>query len=150
MPAIPRQVEYALMALVDMHSAPAGQLFAVRELGERHHVPFDVLSKAMQRMARAGILSAVQGVNGGYRIARELGSVSLLEVLDAVSGEMHTVNCLKSDKSCPLETSCTVSSIMSDLDARLRHFYAGICISDLVDGRLHTICGDPTSATKSG
>ncbi len=102
MPAIPRQVEYALMALVDMQSGEDAQLFAVRELCDRHGVPFDVLSKAMQRLTRAGILSAVQGSNGGYRLERNLAEVTLLDVIDAVSGEVRAVNCLQSNKTCPL------------------------------------------------
>ncbi len=133
MAAIPRQVEYALMALADMHGTSDGRLFAVRELCERHLVPFDVMSKSMQRLARAGILSAVQGVNGGYQITNDLLGVSLLDVIDAVSGEIRAVNCLMTDKSCPLETSCNVTRVMGELDARLRAFYAEIQIVDLVE-----------------
>ncbi|MDA1044717.1 MAG: Rrf2 family transcriptional regulator, partial [Verrucomicrobia bacterium] len=77
----------------------------------------------------------VLGVNGGYRIARSLGKVSLLEVMDTVSGEIHAVNCLARDKVCPLETSCNVTSFMAELDTRLRAFYAEISISDLVRPR---------------
>ena len=149
MAAIPRQVEYALMALADMYGSADGRLFSVRELCERHLVPFDVMSKSMQRLARAGILSAVQGVNGGYQIANQLESVSLLDVMDAVSGEIRAVNCLRSDKTCPLETSCNVTSFMSELDTRLRAFYSDILISDLVQPRMsmRTVIANLSGAT---
>lgn len=131
---MPKQVEYALMALADMQSASPGQLFAVRELSDRHQVPFDVMSKTMQRISRAGILRSVQGVHGGYQIIKDLASVSLLALMQAVLGEVAAVNCLKKGISCPLAETCNVSGPMRVLDARLRDLYSTITVLSLIDG----------------
>jgi Rrf2 family transcriptional regulator, nitric oxide-sensitive transcriptional repressor len=129
---IPKQVEYALMALADMQTANPGQLFSARELCDRHHVPFDVMSKTMQRLGRAGILRSVQGVQGGYQIIKDLSRISLLDLMESVLGEVAAVNCLKKGVSCPLAATCNVSGPMRVLDERLRRLYADIRVSELV------------------
>lgn len=131
---MPRQVEYALMALADMQAADPGQLFAVRELSERHQVPFDVMSKTMQRLGRAGILRSVQGPHGGYQIIKSLAHVSFLELTEAVLGDVAAVNCLKEGRRCPRSGNCNVSGPMRLLDERLRELYSTITVLSLIDG----------------
>jgi len=131
---MPKQVEYALMALADLQEADPGQLFAARELSERHQVPFDVMSKTMQRLGRAGILRSVQGSHGGYQIIKNLSNVSLLEMMEAVLGGIAAVNCLKKGVTCPLADTCNVSGPMRVLDDRLRELYRTISILSLING----------------
>lgn len=131
---MPKQVEYALMALADMQEADPGQLFAVRELSGRHQVPFDVMSKTMQRLGRAGILRSVQGPHGGYQIIKNLSRVSFLELMEAVLGKVAAVNCLKEGSACPRAGHCNVSGPMRVLDERLREFYSTITVMSLIDG----------------
>jgi len=134
MATLPRQVEYALMALTDMHRAHPGQLFAVRALCDKHHVPFDVMSKAMQRMARAGLLRAVKGVNGGYQIIKDLSAVTLLELMEAIMGKVGTVACQRSGKPCPRNGGCNVSDSMGMLNRRFRDLYRDTMLLELIDG----------------
>ncbi|MCE9615753.1 MAG: Rrf2 family transcriptional regulator [Lentisphaerae bacterium] len=132
MAALPRQVEYALMALADMHQAHPGQLFAVRGLCEAHQVPFDVMSKTMQRLARAKILRAVKGVNGGYQIIKDLSAVTLYDLMEAIMGSVGAVACLKDGKECPLEHCCNVSESMLALDRKLKDVYRGTSVLELL------------------
>lgn len=129
---MPKQVEYALMALADMQAANPGQLFAARELGEQHLIPFDVLAKTMQRLGHAGILRSVQGKNGGYQIIRDLSTVSLLELMEAVVGDIAVVKCLKTSGCCKRSKTCNVSGPMQLLDEKLRELYSGLMIGDLI------------------
>ena len=132
MAALPRQVEYALMALTDMHRSNPGQLFSVRQLCEEHAVPFDVMSKTMQRLARARVLRAVKGVNGGYQIIKSLAEVSLYDLMEAIMGSVGAVACLQSGKECPREPCCNVSESMRALDRRLKDVYRGTSLLELI------------------
>jgi len=131
---VPKQVEYALMALTDMQAARPGQLFAVRGLCERHQVPFDVMSKTMQRLAKSGILRSVQGASGGYQITRDLSTVTLLDLMEAVTREVAAVNCLKSC-GCSRADHCTISRPMNRLNEKMRELYAGLTVTGLIGER---------------
>lgn len=132
MATLPRQVEYALMALTDMQAANPGQLFAVRALCDKHQVPFDVMSKAMQRMARAKMLRAVKGVNGGYQIIKDLSEVTLLDLMEAIMGRVGTVACQRDGKRCPRDGDCNVSDSMALLDRRFKALYETTTVRELI------------------
>lgn len=129
---MPKQVEYALMALSDMQKENPGKLFSVRELCDRHHMPFDVMSKTMQRLAKASILRSVQGANGGYQVAKDLSAVSFLDLMEAVIGKVAAVNCLKK-RGCDRSDSCTIAGPMHRLNEKLCEFYAGVSIMGLIE-----------------
>jgi Rrf2 family protein len=130
---VPKQVEYALMALADMQGANPGKLFSVRELCDRHQVPFDVMSKTMQRLAKTGILRSVQGASGGYQVVRELQDVTLLDVMEAVTDGVAAVNCLKA-RGCVRSKNCTISTPMHRLNEKMRELYAGLTVAGLIGG----------------
>lgn len=129
---VPKQMEYALMALTDMQAARPGQLFSVRELCDRHQVPFDVMSKTMQRLAKDGILRSVQGANGGYQVIRDLSTVTLLDLMEAVTREVAAVNCLKSC-GCPRSGRCTISGPMHRLNEKMRDLYDELTVAGLIE-----------------
>jgi Rrf2 family protein len=128
---VPKQVEYALMALTEMQGAGSGKLFSVRELCDRHQVPFDVMSKTMQRLAKGGILRSVQGANGGYQVIRDLSGVTLLELMEAVLGQVAAVNCLKSC-GCARFDRCTIAGPMSHLNEKMRELYLEMTVAGLI------------------
>ncbi|MBM4151939.1 MAG: Rrf2 family transcriptional regulator [Kiritimatiellaceae bacterium] len=134
--AMPKQVEYALIVLSEMQTASPGHLFSARELGDRHQIPFDVLSKTMQRLGHAGILRSVKGVCGGYQVIKDLSTVSLLDVIEAVSGSLSTVSCLKEGCDCPRVGSCSISDPMRIVDQKLRELYRSLDVAHLVAGRM--------------
>lgn len=128
---VPKQVEYALMALADMQGGNPGQLFSVRELCDRHQVPFDVMSKTMQRLAKNSILRSVQGATGGYQVIKNLEVVTLLDVMEAVSGNVAAVNCLKAC-GCARSEHCTITTPMNRLNEKMRELYAGLTVAGLI------------------
>ena len=130
---LPRQVEYAIIALADMQKAHPGQLFAVRALCERRNIPFDVMSKTMQRLARAKILRSVKGAGGGYQIIKDLEHVSLLDVIEAVQGAVSAVNCLTENGNCPHTGDCDVVGSMQFLDDKLKELYRTMSVLELLD-----------------
>ncbi len=128
---VPKQVEYALMALMDMQGGNPGKLYSVRELCDRHRIPFDVMSKTMQRLAKGGVLRSVQGANGGYQVIRDLSGVTLLELMEAVLGQVAAVNCLKSC-GCARFDRCPIAGPMSRLNEKMRDLYRDLTVAGLI------------------
>jgi len=65
------------------------------------------LSKVMQRMVKAGLVTSKRGPHGGFELARPSKSVTLLEVYESVEGVIEVKHCLLGapvcgKKRCPL------------------------------------------------
>ncbi len=101
-----RDVEYALISLVAMGSE--NRKFSARELSEEYTIPYTLLCKILQRLGASGIVTSVQGVNGGYRLAGALDSVTLGDILRSIQGERHVAPCIDEETDCSLEDVCTI------------------------------------------
>jgi Rrf2 family protein len=68
-----------------------------RELG----VSPSYLAKVLQVLVHAGLLSSTRGAAGGFELAREASSLSCLEVVRLVDGELPRRECLFRLAVCP-------------------------------------------------
>jgi DNA-binding IscR family transcriptional regulator len=83
-------------------------------------------------MNRAGILRSVQGKQGGYQIARDLGAVMLDELIEAVSPTPALTACLHHDGKCAYQRHCNIRTSIARLDARVRDLFHEIPVLDLI------------------
>ncbi|MGY6548802.1 MAG: Fe-S cluster assembly transcriptional regulator IscR [Roseinatronobacter sp.] len=84
---------YAMIALVDLALAPAGQLVSLNEISVRQSVSLAYLEQLFVKLRRAGLVDSVRGPGGGYRLARAADAIRISEVLDAVEetvSALHT------------------------------------------------------------
>ncbi len=119
------------MALKFMSNRKPGELTTAKDIGERFGIPFDVVARVLQSLTQKGILQSEQGAYGGYQIIKDLGRVSLFDLLMAVNGDIEIAKCI-SDKGCELLDSCNIASPMAILNSKLNAFYSSILIRDLI------------------
>jgi len=128
-----KKIEYALMALKHMSTKEDTELTSVKELCDSYKMPFDVMSKVMQKMASGGILQSEKGAHGGYYIQENLNNVSVLGLYEAVMNKTPKVNCQhKTTTECSMRETCNVISPMAELNSKLIKLYETIAVSDLL------------------
>jgi Rrf2 family protein len=125
-----RDVEYGLMGLIDLERLD--EPVSARALAERLSVPGELLSKVLQRLQRAGLVAAVRGARGGYRLRRPLSEISLREVIEASHGPLAVVDCLKPG-ACPQETHCTIRPQAHGLQGLLDGFLGSLSVRQFAD-----------------
>jgi len=76
-----KATRYALYAAAEM--AAAGEdVVTVGEVASRYKVPFNALAKTFQRLVRGRIAAGTRGVGGGYRLAKDAATISVLDVIE--------------------------------------------------------------------
>ncbi len=88
-------VEYALRGVVWMASKP-GVSQTAREIAAATQVPAGYLSKILNTLVNAGIITSQRGLGGGFLLARDPAALSVLEVINAVEP-------IERIHSCPLK-----------------------------------------------
>jgi Rrf2 family protein len=86
--------EYALRAVVTLAAEPDSARTA-QDIATESKVPFDYLSKVLNSLARAGVVSSQRGRGGGFQTVQSAGKLTVLEVVNAVDP-------LKRIHTCPL------------------------------------------------
>jgi Rrf2 family protein len=125
-----RDVEYGLMGLIDLDRSPA--TVSARILAKRLGVPGELLSKVLQRLQRAGLVTAVRGSRGGYRLRRPLAEISLRQVIEASHGPLAVVDCVK-DGGCPQERHCTIRPQAHGLQGLLDGFLGSLSVRQFAE-----------------
>ena len=141
-------VEYALRAAVALASQPETALRVV-DLAPTTQVPPDYLAKVMNQLARAQLVRAQRGRNGGYTLTRPPEAISLLEVVNAVDP-------LRRITHCPLNLRAHAGRLCGlhrKLDGALQHLeeaLAGSTLAEMAEGvgGVKPLCDQPGHPTE--
>ena len=115
-----RAGEYAVRCVLHLASQGEGVLCTRRDVAEHMDIPDQFLSKIAQQLARAGLIEIVQGAKGGLRLVVPPEEVTLLEVVEAVIGEIFLNDCVMRPESCDRSHACAVHCVWEKAKDQLR------------------------------
>ncbi len=128
-----RKTEYALMALGHLSRTAEEGVTKVRKIADAHDIPFPVMAKVMQHMARAGFVEPVQGARGGYRLKAQLADVNLWQFLERMEGPLGIVDCVNvSEDECSQVESCSIRNPMQVIDHTLKAEFTDLSLEQVV------------------
>ncbi len=126
-------VEYALHCLLYMIDIPSGKAVGIKDLAAFQGVSETYLSKVYTKLKKAGIVSSIPGVNGGYELARNPESITFWDIVEAVEGKAPLFQCAEirqkeilldknnlpdSYTSCP----CLIKVVMLEAEEQMRQY----------------------------
>jgi Rrf2 family protein len=129
-----KRVEYGLIAIRDLASRPSGDLVTAKEISDRYGIPFDLLAKVLQRLSKAGLIQATQGVRGGYTLAVDPGQVQVSAIIHAIEGTTPVIAQCLSDgpQSCEVFSVCTIKSPLSKVQANIERAFGTMTLAEIV------------------
>jgi Rrf2 family protein len=75
---------------------------SVRDLAELQGVPQDYLAKIFTKLAKSKLVVAMEGMRGGYRLARPADEITLLDIVNAIDGHKSIFDCREIRGRCAL------------------------------------------------
>lgn len=96
---ITSSVEYGIHCLLWLVGS-GGTPLSSRDLAELQGVSPSFLAKIFPKLEKAGIVTASDGVRGGYRLARVPEAISFLEIVDAIEGNKPLFDCQEIRDRC--------------------------------------------------
>jgi len=130
---ISKKVEYALMALKFISNSDHKSV-SVREISDTNKIPYDLLSKILQKLKNENILSSNKGMNGGYFLSKRTDEIPLYSLMSAMDGDTVIVKCLSErlSKDCCFTATCTIKSPVTKLQKEVEELFKRKTISDFV------------------
>jgi Rrf2 family transcriptional regulator, iron-sulfur cluster assembly transcription factor len=108
-----RRADYAIRTAICLGRVGSERRLSGPVIAERMAIPPRFLPQIMQDLVRAGLVEAAIGRGGGYRLARQPGDVSLLEVIEAVEGDARRRTCVLSSGTCDASRPCDVHHLFA-------------------------------------
>jgi Rrf2 family protein len=133
-------VEYALhclLWLVDIDDTAQ----SAHDLAELQGVSPTFLAKILQKLEKAGIVTASDGVRGGYRLGKPAQDISFLDIVDAIEGEKPLFDCREIRGRCALfgdrpptwatNGLCAIHAVMLRAEKSMRNTLADNSLADV-------------------
>ncbi|HWT66084.1 MAG TPA: Rrf2 family transcriptional regulator [Terracidiphilus sp.] len=101
-----RAADYGVRVMVYLAGRPEGERTMLPVLAEATDTPMSFLSKVLQALTRAQLISSWRGKAGGFAILPEGRSASMLDVIEAIDGPIFLNICLISGQDCRRMPEC--------------------------------------------
>ncbi len=125
---------YAVRMLLDIALNQRENPVPLKDIAARQQISKKYLEQIAAQLAQSGILTAVRGQSGGYKLSGRPGTHNLYEILRVTEGPMHSVSCLDlSPNDCPRHSFCMTLPVWEGLDRVIHDYLAGITLQDLLD-----------------
>lgn len=109
----------------------------VNRIAEDEGLSTEYAGKLMGVLTRSGLVESVRGRNGGYRLARPAGQISLAESMAALGGKLFdgdTCERFRGDRHFCIHTdACTIRSVWTGLQFVLDQVLTRTTLQDMVD-----------------
>lgn len=131
--------EYALHSLLVL--AARSEPVSARDLARFQELPERFLAKLFTRLEKAGLVDAIEGVNGGFRLARPPEQITVRDVLQAADPSRTLFECAEIRRHCALfgkespawsvSGMCRIHLFMNEAQDALQRFLASKTLADL-------------------
>jgi len=102
-----KTTEYALRIMSFM-ALDEKRLYSSNEIFHSLNIPLRYLRKQLNILSKSGLISSVQGKNGGYRISRKLSEISLLDIVSVTGYKTVGYECFFGFHNCAFEKKCAM------------------------------------------
>ncbi len=130
--------EYALRAMVYLARQAEGRFAGVKEIAAATGVPANYLAKILQQLARTGVLDSQKGFGGGFRPARKLAEINLLEVVDPLENITKFRQCVLGQRLCNDAVACPLHESWKRISGEYLGALTNTTLQDVADFRRKT------------
>lgn len=126
---------YALRFLVDVAERQGDGFVPLKDVAARQGISEKYLEIVVKELVRGGLLVAVRGKGGGYRLSKAPGEYSVKSVIELMEGPLAPVACLEPGRgACPRRGDCRTLPLWQGLDQVISQYLARFTLRDLCGG----------------
>lgn len=126
---------YALRFLVDLAEHQGDGFVPLRDVAVRQEISEKYLEIVVKELVKGGLLTALRGKGGGYRLNRSPEEYNVKSVLELMEGPLAPVACLEPGQdACPRSRNCRTLPLWEGLDQVISDYLARFTLADLYEG----------------
>lgn len=123
---------YALRVMLDLADHSSGAYIPLKDIAQRQEISVKYLENILASLSRAGLVGAIRGKGGGYRLCRPVAAYSAGEIIRLAEGDLATVSCLKGDqKGCEKAGHCRALPLWQGLDRVVYDYLDSVSLAQL-------------------
>ena len=126
---------YALRVLLDLCDSAHGTYVPMKEIAEREGISVKYMEQIMPVLVKNGLVEAVHGKGGGYRLAVAPSECRVGDILRLTEGDLAPVACLSCGaEPCQRYADCKTIGMWREFNRITNEYFDGITLADLLKG----------------
>jgi Rrf2 family protein len=130
------KTDYALRAALELAAAPDEKPVKGERIATAQAIPLRFLENILMQLRHAGLVESRRGAEGGYRLARPAGDVTLADVIRAIDGPLAGVSGARPETLAFAGVAEPMRDVWIAVRASLRGVLEGVTLADVVAGGL--------------
>lgn len=122
--------DYGTMLMTALAAEPV-RLHSAHELAARTHVAAPTVSKLLKLLSRGGLVEALRGSRGGYRLAMDPAKITVADVIAAIDGPIALTECAVHKGDCAIESSCGVRGNWRLINAAIHEALKSVTLAQM-------------------
>jgi len=133
---ISKSVEYSILALKYIADNENFSNISSRRISDDLKIPYDLISKLLQKLVKQGIIKSQQGKYGGYNLLVASDKLSILQIIDALDEKVQLTNCTidnADSEACARIDNCNIRSPFWNLQNKINEMFESITLHELTN-----------------
>jgi len=123
---------YALRVMLDLAMEGTDAYVPLDVIARREDISEKYLESIVVSLSRAGLVKALRGKGGGYRLSRRPAEYAIGEILNLTEKSLAPVSCLEPGAGCPRADSCPTLPLWQGLDKVIEDYLMAHTLADLL------------------
>ena len=123
---------FAVTAMVDLAMRQSRGPVTLAAISERQHISLSYLEQLFGKLRRHQLVESVRGPGGGYCLARDMGEVTVADIILAVDEPIDATKC-GGKENCRDEQKCLTHDLWAALNERIFDYLGSVNLRQLVD-----------------
>ncbi|MBS0203200.1 MAG: Rrf2 family transcriptional regulator [Planctomycetes bacterium] len=124
------QTDYSLRTLMFLAARPGRQTVAgvagFFQISETH------VGKVVHQLARLGYVRSIRGIGGGLELARPADQITIGEVVQAIEGNVHLLECIGMEDVCVIQRHCKLRTVLDRAERIQLEYLNSVRLTDVL------------------
>lgn len=125
---------FAVTAMIDLAMQHSSDPVTLAEISQRQKISLSYLEQLFAKLRRRALVDSVRGPGGGYRLAKDMGQVSVAEIIVAVDEPIDSTLC-GGKENCHEDRKCITHDLWAKLNGHIFDYLSAVTLKQLVDGQ---------------
>ena len=125
---------FAVTAMIDLAMHHGSGPVTLAEISGRQKISLSYLEQLFGKLRRHHLVESVRGPGGGYVLAKDMGEVTVTEIILAVDEPIDATQC-GGKENCHDDRKCLTHDLWAALNQRIFDYLGAVTLRQLVDSQ---------------
>jgi len=128
---------FAVTAMIDLAMLHGNGPVTLNAISQRQKISLSYLEQLFAKLRRRALVDSVRGPGGGYCLAKDMGQISVADIVLAVDEPIDATQC-RGKENCHDDKKCSTHDLWANLNKLILDYLGAVTLKQLVDDQKST------------